>query len=197
MKANNELKVVLLGDSGVGKSSVMLRFIINNFRLDTSSTIGASFMSKVMQLGERSIKFNIWDTAGQERYHSLARMYLRDADSAILIYDITNKESFKSLKTWHNELKEIVKAELVVAVCGNKEDLVEDEEVNPQEAVEFTSEVKGFFRKISAKSNLGIESVFKEIAYRFYKDIGSVKDVEDKIVIKRSNSRTDIKKNCC
>ena len=101
-----QVKVVLLGESGVGKSSVMLRFVTNNFKIEPDSTVGASYMGKILQFNEKMIKFNIWDTAGQERYHSLAKMYYRDADVAIIVYDITNSESFQGMKKWYNEVKQ-------------------------------------------------------------------------------------------
>ena len=88
------VKVVLLGDSGVGKSSIVLRFVADNFKADADATIGASYMGKMMQYYDKSIKFNIWDTAGQERYHTLAKMYYRDANAAIMVYDVTNPDSF-------------------------------------------------------------------------------------------------------
>ena len=99
-----QVKVVILGNSGVGKSSIILRFVADNFKSDGEATIGASYMGKIMQFNDKSIKFNIWDTAGQERFHTLAKMYYRDADAAILVYDITNQESFDGLKRWHAEL---------------------------------------------------------------------------------------------
>ena len=101
-----QVKLVLLGDTGVGKSSIVLRFVANNFKLDEDATIGASYMSKMLHIDDKTIKFNIWDTAGQERYQSLAKMYYRDANAAILVYDITKKQSFEGLKRWYNELRE-------------------------------------------------------------------------------------------
>ena len=88
-----EVKVVLLGDTGVGKSSLVLRFVTNNFKPYSESTIGASFMSKMIMVDAKPIKFQIWDTAGQEKYHSLAPMYYRGAAAAVIVYDITRSVS--------------------------------------------------------------------------------------------------------
>jgi small GTP-binding protein len=193
-----QVKVVILGESGVGKSSVMLRFVTNNFKLDSASTVGASYMGKVLQISDKTIKFNIWDTAGQERYHSLARMYLHDATAAILLYDITNKSSFEALKRWHTELKDAAPASIVLGICGNKEDLVMNEVVSPDEAKEFAKHIGGFFRKTSAKTSQGIESVFKEIAARVFEGVGANNpSTGGSIALERRNSKTAPKKKCC
>ena len=120
-----EVKVVLLGDTGVGKSSLVLRFVTNNFKPYSESTIGASFMSKVIMVHGKPIKFQIWDTAGQEKYHSLAPMYYRGAAAAIIVYDITRANTFNTLKTWVEELKSKGPKDIIIAIAGNKADLEE------------------------------------------------------------------------
>ncbi len=117
-----EIKFVLLGDSGVGKSSLVLRFVAQSFRPFSESTIGASFMSKQMEVDGGRVKMQIWDTAGQERYHSLAPMYYRGASAAIVVYDITRRESFATLQRWVTELQEKTK-DIQILVAGNKKDL--------------------------------------------------------------------------
>lgn len=99
-------KVVLLGDSGVGKTSLTNRFVSDTFQQEMDSTMGATYTSKVISFGPRSVKFNIWDTAGQERYRAIAKMYYQDAQAAVLVYDITKPESFQNLKEWLRELRE-------------------------------------------------------------------------------------------
>ena len=193
-----QVKVVILGESGVGKSSVMLRFVSNNFKTDSASTVGASYMGKMLQISDRAIKFNIWDTAGQERYHSLAKMYLHDASAALLLYDITNKNSFEALKRWHQELRDAAPAKIVIAVCGNKEDLVINEAVSPDEAKEFAKEIGGFFKKTSAKTNQGIENAFKEIAHRIFNDSDEASPHnKGSVALERKNTKNGKKKNCC
>jgi Ras-related protein Rab-22 len=126
--AAREVKVVLLGDTGVGKSSLVLRFVTNTFDKYSESTIGASFMSKLIMVDGTPIKYQIWDTAGQEKYHSLAPMYYRGAAAAIIVYDITRASSFGTLKAWVRELQQLGPENIVIAVCGNKSDL-EDKRV--------------------------------------------------------------------
>ena len=192
-----QVKVVLLGESGVGKSSVMLRFVTNNFKNDSASTVGASYMGKIIQFTDRSIKFNIWDTAGQERYHSLAKMYLHDANAAILLYDITSKSSFESLKRWYSELKDVAPKNIVLAVCGNKEDLVTNEEISPDEAKEYAHSIGAFFRKTSAKTNHGIENTFKEIAHNIFNDIDYTNSNKGSIALEKKSPKVIKKSNCC
>jgi Ras-related protein Rab-22 len=120
-----EVKVVLLGDTGVGKSSLVLRFVTNNFKPFSESTIGASFMSKMIIVSGKTIKYQIWDTAGQEKYHSLAPMYYRGAAAAIIVYDITRKNTFNTLKNWVQELMTQGPKDISIAIAGNKADLEE------------------------------------------------------------------------
>ena len=105
--APKDVKVVLLGDTGVGKSSLVLRFLSDTFKPFSASTIGASYMSKIIEVQDRTIKFQIWDTAGQEKYKSLAPMYYRGSAAAILVYDITQRESLRTLKMWVAEVRRI------------------------------------------------------------------------------------------
>lgn len=192
------LKVVLLGDSGVGKSSIVLRFVADNFKGDEDATIGASFMGKMMQFNEKSIKFNIWDTAGQDRYHTLAKMYYRDAQAAILVYDITKTASFLGLKRWNEELSENGPKDLIKVIAGNKEDLVEAETVNPTEVREFAAEIGASYKKTSAKTSYGIEQVFKEIASSIYPGIlAEAKPRPDSIFLNRGNYSQERKCRGC
>ncbi|CAG9322502.1 unnamed protein product [Blepharisma stoltei] len=170
-KAPTQVKVVLLGDSGVGKSSLVLRFVADNFKNDADATIGASYMGKILQFNDKMIKFNIWDTAGQERYHSLAKMYYRDANAAIMVYDITKRDSFEGLKRWHKELQEFGPKDIVVTIAGNKEDLVETEAVPQEEAKEYSKSIGALYRKTSAKTNYGVEQVFRDIATKMCPDL--------------------------
>ncbi|CAG9332187.1 unnamed protein product [Blepharisma stoltei] len=159
-----QIKVVLLGDSGVGKSSIVVRYIEDRFYEDLEATIGASFLSKTIELQNKVVKFNIWDTAGQERYHALSKMYYSDSQAAILVYDITNRRSYDAMKQWYRELKEFGPRSLMIAVAGNKEDLVENEEVDMNEAREFAASIGAIYKKTSAKTRYGIDQIFREIA---------------------------------
>lgn len=116
-------KVVLLGNAGVGKSCISMRFIRDEYIEDNETTIGAAFMTKTISLEDCTVRTEIWDTAGQERYRALAPMYYRGAQAAIVVYDITNRESFDGAKMWIKELQRRADANMVIALAGNKTDL--------------------------------------------------------------------------
>ncbi|KAL0241973.1 hypothetical protein I308_106147 [Cryptococcus tetragattii IND107] len=119
-----QVKLVLLGEAAVGKSSLVLRFTSGDFDENTSPTIGAAFLTQKCRLENRIVKFEIWDTAGQERFHSLAPMYYRNAQAAVVVYDITKAASLEKAKAWVKELQRQANANIVIALVGNKLDLV-------------------------------------------------------------------------
>ncbi|OCF37673.1 rab family protein [Kwoniella heveanensis CBS 569] len=121
-----QVKLVLLGEAAVGKSSLVLRFCQGDFNENTSPTIGAAFLTQKCRLENRIVKFEIWDTAGQERFHSLAPMYYRNAQAAVVVYDITKAASLEKAKAWVKELQRQANANIVIALVGNKLDLVSD-----------------------------------------------------------------------
>lgn len=193
---SSQVKVVLMGDSGVGKSSIVLRFVADNFKQDEDPTIGAAYMSKMIQISDKPIKFNIWDTAGQERYQSLAKMYYRDANAAILVYDITRSSSFEGLERWYNELRDNGPKGITIAIAGNKEDLVEREEVDADHAKRFAESIGAIYVKTSAKTNFGLETLFNQIATRLYPNLGENKPKGGKQLEKPSSSGKS-QKGCC
>jgi len=119
-----QVKLVLLGEAAVGKSSLVLRFVNNEFQENKEPTIGAAFLTQKCRLEDKIIKFEIWDTAGQERFHSLAPMYYRNAQAAVVVYDITRASSLDKAKSWVKELQRQASPHIVIALCGNKLDLV-------------------------------------------------------------------------
>ncbi|KAG6482114.1 hypothetical protein ZIOFF_058743 [Zingiber officinale] len=125
-------KLVLLGDVGTGKSSLVLRFVKGQFVEFQQSTIGAAFFSQVVSVNGESVKFEIWDTAGQERYHSLAPMYYRGAAAAVVVYDITNSATFTRAKKWVQELQAQGSSNTIIALAGNKADLLEARQVTTE-----------------------------------------------------------------
>ncbi|XP_068651581.1 ras-related protein RHN1-like [Aristolochia californica] len=129
---NINAKLVLLGDMGAGKSSLVLRFVKGQFLEFQESTIGAAFFSQTLAVNDATVKFEIWDTAGQERYHSLAPMYYRGAAAAIIVFDITSTESFSRAKKWVQELQKQGNPNMVMALAGNKADLEDKRKVTAE-----------------------------------------------------------------
>ncbi|KAF8349932.1 ras family-domain-containing protein [Amanita rubescens] len=120
-----QVKLVLLGEAAVGKSSVVLRFVNNEFQPNKEPTIGAAFLTQKCRLDDRVLRYEIWDTAGQERFHSLAPMYYRNAQAAVVVYDITKASSLEKAKSWVKELQRQANPNIVIALAGNKLDLVQ------------------------------------------------------------------------
>ena len=163
-------KVVLLGDSGVGKTCIISRYISGAFDNNSPSTNGASYASKILTFENlnKTISLDIWDTAGQEKYKSLTKFFYKDAAVAILVYDITKKDSFENMKGyWYEQLQEFGSKKIILGVAGNKCDMYEKEEVNENEAKEFAEKIGAFFEITSAKNNTGITDLFMNAANRF------------------------------
>mmetsp|Transcript_19308 Transcript_19308/g.23056 ORF Transcript_19308/g.23056 Transcript_19308/m.23056 type:complete len:213 (+) Transcript_19308:136-774(+) len=163
---NLRIKLVLLGDSGVGKSCIVLRFVRGQFDPASKVTIGASFLSQTVSLQDSTtVKFEIWDTAGQERYASLAPLYYRGASAATVVYDITSAESFQKARFWVKELQKHASQGIIIALVGNKSDLADQRQVPFEEAQAFAeANQMALFIETSAKSADNITELFTSIA---------------------------------
>ena len=162
-------KVVLIGDSGVGKTNLLSRFARNEFNLETKSTIGVEFATKSIQVDSKTIKAQIWDTAGQERYRAITGAYYRYAVGALLVYDITNQESFENLAQWLQELKyHTTNDNMVVMLVGNKSDLNHTRAVSTTDAITFAEQNNLAFIETSALDSTGVEEAFRQIITEIY-----------------------------
>ncbi|NXL96232.1 RAB17 protein, partial [Alectura lathami] len=157
-------KVVLLGSTSVGKSSLAYRYVKNDFK-ESLPTVGCSFFTQIIHLEAATIKLEIWDTAGQEKYHSVCHLYYRGAHAALLVYDLTNKETLNRAKLWLRDLeKEFLPDEIVIALVGNKTDLDAEREVMAEEGEDFARSRGLLFMETSAKSNHQVNDIFMAIA---------------------------------
>lgn len=164
-----QFKLVLLGESAVGKSSLVLRFVKNQFDDYRESTIGAAFLTQTISLDETTtVKFEIWDTAGQERYKSLAPMYYRNANCAVVVYDITQASSLDKAKQWVKELQRQANDNIIIALAGNKLDLAtsspDKRAISTAEAEAYAKESGLLFFETSAKSSENVKELFTSIA---------------------------------
>ena len=156
-------KLVLLGDTSVGKSCLVVRFSRGDFYDYQEPTIGAAFLTQAVQLPDCTVRFELWDTAGQERYRSLAPMYYRGASAAIVVFDVTNRDSFEGAKSWVKELQRRGDPNVVIALAGNKAD-IKGRAVEAEEAREYAAQQSLIFMDTSAKTNLNVKEIFAAIA---------------------------------
>uniref|UniRef100_A0A0A9Y1I5 Ras-related protein Rab-21 n=1 Tax=Lygus hesperus TaxID=30085 RepID=A0A0A9Y1I5_LYGHE len=155
-----EGKVVVLGAQGVGKTSMVVRYIGKMFSHHISPTIGASFFTCNINKGEIRVKLQVWDTAGQERFRSMAPMYYRNANAALLVFDITHPSSFSSIKSWVKELQRNVEEPLILCVVGNKTDLESQRKISREEAEQYAHSIAATYFEASALNDSGIEDIF-------------------------------------
>ena len=184
MASPETVKVVLLGEAGVGKTCIISQFISGVFDPDTISSLSAQFISKTIEFKDinKTIKFDIWDTAGQEKFRALAKIFYKDAKVICLVYDITSHKSFEALKEfWYEQQTKLnVDGDPIYAVVANKNDLYESQQVNEEEAKEFAKSINAIYQSTSAKSNSGIATLFDNIGHRFFDPNFNTKEIESK-----------------
>ena len=206
-------KVVLVGESGVGKTSIITQFIDQTFQEDQQSTTGGTFSTKsVVCDGGKVLKFEIWDTAGQERYRALTKMFYKDANAAVLVFDITRKDSFEELQTyWAEQIKESSPQNIILAVAANKSDLIQQEAVDEGQAREFANNIGAIFASTTATKVEPINDLFIQIAKKYTGSENiTIKDDDDgqnqqeeekKDVVKLTNEKSGNKQRkrggCC
>ena len=205
-----KLKLIVLGDSGVGKTNIIHRYITDTFNNETKATVGVEFFIKTFRVNNDIIKLEIWDTAGQERYKSITSAYYKGSRGALLVYDITRYPTFEDLENWMNEISEKVKGSLKMMIIGNKSDLKEERKVDAETALEKAKLLNIPFMETSALDSTNIQKAFENILREMYKEFKKEKENNIKKVISNNRSEgikldTDDKnkenekkeKNCC
>lgn len=157
-------KIVFLGDQSVGKTSIITRFMYDKFDGTYQATIGIDFLSKTMYLDDRVVRLQLWDTAGQERFRSLIPSYIRDSSVAVIVYDVTSKESFESTGRWIDEVRQERGDDVILALVGNKTDLAEKRRVTREEGEDKAAKYKTLYMETSAKAGLNVKSLFRQLA---------------------------------
>ncbi|MBA0652352.1 hypothetical protein Gohar_012320 [Gossypium harknessii] len=159
-KIDYVFKVVLIGDSAVGKSQILARFARNEFSLDSKATIGVEFQTRTLVIEHKSVKAQIWDTAGQERYRAVTSAYYRGAVGAMLVYDISKRQTFDHIPRWLEELRGHADKNIVIILIGNKSDLENQRAVSTEDAKEFAQKEGLFFLETSALEATNVEAAF-------------------------------------
>ena len=197
--STHSYKVVVVGSSGVGKTAIVQHLISGNFREESQPTIGVEFKSYAIQENGESIKLQIWDTAGQERFRAVSKAYFRNALGAILVFDLTNRQSFDDLNVWFNDLSTLCAPNAYIILIGNKVDLEEERQIVESEANAFAQRYDLVYLETSAKNGNNVEEAFVRLGKEIYRkvksgEIKTVKPVSKKIDQEENNDTT--KKNC-
>ncbi|KAK4373611.1 hypothetical protein RND71_008995 [Anisodus tanguticus] len=167
-KIDYVFKVVLIGDSAVGKSQILARFARNEFSLDSKATIGVEFQTRTLVIQHKSVKAQIWDTAGQERYRAVTSAYYRGAVGAMLVYDITKRQTFDHIPRWLEELRAHADRNIVIILIGNKTDLEDQRAVPTEDAKEFAQKEGLFFLETSALEATNVEDAFSTVLIEIF-----------------------------
>jgi len=166
-------KVVLIGDSGVGKSNLLSRFTRNEFNLESKSTIGVEFATRSIQVDSKTIKAQIWDTAGQERFRAITSAYYRGAVGALLVYDLAKHVTYENVNVWLKELRDHADNNIVVMLVGNKSDLRHLRAVSTEDAKKFAAENNLSFIETSALDSSNVELAFTKILTEIYRIVSN------------------------
>ena len=193
-------KVLLIGDSGVGKSSLLLKFTDRVFTDHYISTIGVDFKIQTLQMDDKIIKLQLWDTAGQERFRTITTSYYRGAHGIIIVFDITDKESFANIKTWITEIDRFASDNVCKILIGNKSDLEKHREVSKEDAKELANKYKIDYIEASAKDSTNVQQLFVELT-RQIKEANVQKHInkipEEKVNLIGKDITTQSQYYCC
>ena len=203
-------KIVIIGDTNVGKSNILSRYLTNEFTSNTKSTVGVELGIKFLKIKNTSTKIQIWDTAGQERYQAITSSYFRGSDGCFIVYDITNETSFNNIEKWFDKIHEENDKEIPVIIVGNKCDLENERKIPTEKAKEKAQNLKCAFYETSALKAINIEQIFEELVITIYDKTGGNKSDDDiHIEIVNENKGVNInsenneengdnnKKGCC
>ena len=199
MSEESVYKILLLGDSMVGKTCFLLKYTDKSFQEIHMSTIGLDYRLKTLTLKNRkTVKLQIWDTAGQDRFRSITKNYYKKANGIILIYDVTNKKSYKNISVWINQIKEEADPNVVIYLAGNKIDMEEERKIGTEEGEKLAEEYNLPFRETSAKEDININETFEDIAERIDEVFSKLTtNAEIKMTKNRMSNTKKKNKGCC
>ena len=195
--SEEEIKVILVGESGTGKTSLINATMGLPFKESLESTTANSFSSKKITIGSKQYILNLWDTIGQEKFRSLTKIFIKDSKIVLLVYDITRLNSFKELDFWYKMIRDILGDDIIVGVCGNKQDLFAREQVKEEEGRKYAEERNISFKLTSAKNPFSFNKFLDELVRQYTEKFGGEKNKEDKEKINLSGDKKNDKKKCC
>ena len=172
-----KLKIIVVGDSGVGKTNLINRFASDKFDINSKATIGVEFVYKTLKINKEVIKVEVWDTAGQERYRAITSSYYKGAKGAIIVYDITNEDSFNNVESWMNEVTKKGKTDMQFLLVGNKKDLINDRKVTEQKGIDKAKELNMNLFEASALEKTNVNEAFNYLVKEIYLNIRKEKNI--------------------
>jgi len=206
VKENYKLKLVVVGDSGVGKTNLIKRFVSDEFIPNSKATVGVEFVSRSYKINEEVFKIEIWDTAGQERYKSITSAYYRGAKGALLVYDVTEKKSFQNIDKWMGEIKEKSSKDINIMIIGNKIDLNDTKAVTTEEAMTKAKTLGVALMEASALNSTNVKEAFYDLLREMYQDVrkklniveNTMTNENDGIQLEtKEGQEEEKKKGCC
>lgn len=198
MSETNELKLVFVGNTSVGKTCIVKKATTGIFNEESISTLGASYVSKLVTYQGREIRLQIWDTAGQERYRGMTPMYYRGAHVAFIIYSISDRSSFEDVDDWLESLRENADVDIIIFLVGNKYDLENERKVSTEEGEKKAEEIGAIFYEVSAKIGYGIDDLFKDICnYYFEKHFKKENGNKSNVLSIDDSNQQGKRNNCC
>uniref|UniRef100_A0A6J0UTS8 Ras-related protein Rab-6A-like isoform X3 n=1 Tax=Pogona vitticeps TaxID=103695 RepID=A0A6J0UTS8_9SAUR len=159
-----KFKLVFLGEQSVGKTSLITRFMYDSFDNTYQATIGIDFLSKTMYLEDHTMRLQLWDTAGQERFHSLIPSYIRDSAAAVIVFDLTNLNSFQQTSKWIDDVRTERGSDVIIMLVGNKTDLADKRQITTEEGEQRAKELSVMFIETSAKTGYNVKQLFRRVA---------------------------------
>ena len=202
VKDDFKLKIVVVGDSGVGKTNLIRRFIQDDFQSNSKATVGVEFFSKSFKINDNVFKIEIWDTAGQERYKSITAAYYKGAKGGLVVYDVTSKTSFDNVDNWVSEIKEKASTDMKTMMIGNKIDLKDERAVSTEEALEKAKLLELPLMEASALDSTNVKQAFYDLLKEMYKEVKKTIDVVEQAEkqnegVQLDTNQSDEKKGCC
>ena len=198
-------KIIIIGDTGVGKSNILSRYLKDEFREDSKSTVGVELGTKFLKIKDMGAKLQIWDTAGQERYKSITSSYYKGSHGCFIVYDITNEKTFENVDNWFKQAQKEASKEVSIILVGNKCDLENERKISKEKGEEKAKNFNCPFFETSALSKIKIDDIFTEMVNNIFEKTGGAKneDDDDIEIINENDKGVNLnaeepkKKGCC